>query len=307
MPATFATDLVTFYDPRFWGLLTPAELEQWTIEHPARFWETVLNSLTASGFQGMEVTFGSGSIESALRAFGTAEAFRAELHDRALSVTSAFMAGVDAPDWLTADTGTIVADAVRRATFLAEVGGSVLVTGLPLRRTFGERPPFFVDLGYMTRMAHIAHAVGEAVSRHGVRLAFHPESNSTFWYERDIDLFLSLTDPEYVWFCPDSCHIALGGGDPVAVARRHQSRIALAHWKDAKRPVGAPLVIDDTIWDQMPAYMTELGTGIVDWQGWAEVMAGTPSRDTVLIELDAAQDPVAALVAGKALVEEVQR
>ena len=68
----------------------------------------------------------------------------------------------------------------------------------------------------MARMADIAHVVGEAVSRHGVKLAFHTESHSTLWYERDIDLFMALTDPRYVWLCPDSCHIALGGGDPVA-------------------------------------------------------------------------------------------
>lgn len=305
MPTTFATDIVTFYNPLFWGLSSPAELEQWTIENPTRFWGGVLDAMNVAGFQGLELTFGPGSIESALRAFGTAAAFRAELSARALSVTGAFMASVDAPDWRTADTSTIVADAVRRASFLAEAGGTVLVTGLPLRRTFGERPPLFVDLAYMTRMAEIAHAVGEAVSRHGVALAVHPESNSTFWYERDIDLFLSLTDPEYVRFCPDSCHIALGGGDPVAIARRHRSRIALAHWKDAKRPIGEPLVIDDTIWDRMPAYMTELGTGIVDWQGWADALAATPGRDTVLIELDAAEDPISALTAGKRLAEKV--
>jgi inosose dehydratase len=150
-------------------------------------------------------------------------------------------------------------------------------------------------------MADIAHAVGDAVARLGVRLAFHTESNSTLWYERDIDLFMMLTDPRHVWLCPDSCHIALGGGDPVAVARRHAQRIALAHWKDAVGPIDRELTIDDTVFAQQQPYMTELGTGIVDWPGWADAMSRTPGAGTVLVELDEAPDPVAALRAGVAV------
>jgi len=152
-------------------------------------------------------------------------------------------------------------------------------------------------------MADIAHVVGEAVSRYGMKLAFHTESNSTLWYERDIDLFMALTDPRYVWLCPDSCHIALGGGDPVAVARRHSQRIALAHWKDAVKPIDVELTIDETVFAQQQPYMTELGTGIVDWRAWADAMSRTPGADIVLVELDEAADPVAALRAGKAVVE----
>src|SRR6185295_10834034 len=132
-----------------------------------------------------------------------------------------------------ADMGAIVADAERRASFLAEVGADILVTGLPMRKTMGQRPPVFVDAKFMEQMAGIAHAVGEAVGQQGIKLAIHTESNSSLWYERDIDLFMGFTDPRYVWLCPDSCHITLGGGDPVAVARRHSQRIALAQWKDA--------------------------------------------------------------------------
>ena len=49
--------------------------------------------------------------------------------------------------------------------------------------------------------------------------------------------------------------------------------------------------------------MTELGTGIVDWEGWADAMSRTPGAGTVLIELDEAADPVAALRAGKAVAK----
>ncbi|MEO8686565.1 MAG: xylose isomerase, partial [Devosia sp.] len=117
------------------------------------------------------------------------------------------------------------------------------------------------------------------------------------------DLFMSFTDPRYVWLCPDSCHIALGGGDPVRAARRHDQRIILAHWKDAVGPIDENLVIDATIYDQQQRFMADFGQGVVDWNGWSQAMLGTPGRDIALIELDAAIDPTAALKAGKLMVE----
>lgn len=306
MTPRFATDVVTFYHPDFWDLPSADAVRAWALAHPERFWARVMDALDEAGVTGLELTFAPGDIESALRAFGSAQGFRRELVSRGLAVVSAFVAGEDSPDWRDADNlPSIVADAERRAAFLVDVGAELLVAGLPMRTTFGTRPPLFVDAPYMTRMADIAHAVGEAVSRQGVRLAFHTESNSTLWYERDIDLFMAFTDPRYVWLCPDSCHIALGGGDPVAVARRHAQRVALAHWKDAVRPIDVDLTIDETVFAQQQPYMAELGSGIVDWKGWADVMSRTPGADTVLIELDEAADPVAALLAGRAVASSV--
>ena len=300
----FATDIITFYHPHFWGLDCADALRDWARDHPRPFWERVMEALAEAEVTGLELTFAPGDIDSALRAFGSAASFRRELAARGLAVVSAFVAGSDAPDWRhSGNLPAIVADAERRAAFLAEAGAELLVAGLPMRTTFGTRPPFFVDAGYMTRMADIAHVVGEAVSRYGVKLAFHTESNSTLWYERDIDLFMTLTDPRYVWLCPDSCHIALSGGDPVAVARRHSQRIALAHWKDAVKPIDVELTIDETVFTQQQPYMTELGTGIVDWRAWADAMSRTPGADIILVELDEAADPIAALRAGRAVAE----
>jgi sugar phosphate isomerase/epimerase len=302
MAPVLATDMITFYHPRFWGVQSFEEFQAWVSRSPDKFWQTVMQTLVETGITGIELTFGPASIENAVKAFGSGPAFKQALDQAGLKIVSAFIA--DAPSWsISADQAAIVADAERRAAFLGEVGASILVTGLPMRKTFGERPPFFIDASYMGRMADIAHAVGEAVSRHGVKLAIHTESNSSLWYERDIDLFMSFTDPRYVWLCPDSCHIALGGGDPVGVARRHAQRILLAHWKDAVGPIDADLVIDATIYDQQQRFMADFGKGIVDWNGWSQAMLGTPGRDIALIELDAAIDPTAALEAGRLVVE----
>jgi sugar phosphate isomerase/epimerase len=304
MPARFATDIITFYHPKFWALDRWEELEDLVSKHPDRFWASVMDILEQTGVPGIELTFGPGSIENVLRAFGSEAAFKRELDRRGLSVVSSFIA--DAPSWTApGDLSAIIADAERRAAFLVEVGADILVTGLPMRRTLGERPALFVDAAYMMQMAEIAHRVGEAVSKLGVKLALHTESNSTLWLERDIDLFMSFTDPRYVWLCPDSCHIALGGGNPVGVARRHSQRIALAHWKDATGMMPMDFIIDQTIYAQQQRFMVELGTGVVDWNGWSEAMRKTPGKDLILIELDAAQDPVRALEAGRAVINSV--
>ncbi|GLQ53235.1 sugar phosphate isomerase/epimerase family protein [Devosia nitrariae] len=305
MAFTVATDIITFYHPAFWGLKNFDEVQAWVAAHPRQFWDKVLRALGEAGVTGLELTFGPGSIESALEAFGTAAAFKTALDAEGITVVSAFVA--DGPKWDgPADTAAIVADAQRRADFLGELNAGILVAGLPMRKTFGEQPPVFVDGRYMERMADIAHAVGEAVSRQGIKLVLHTESNSTLWYERDIDLFMALTDPRYVWLCPDSCHIALGGGDPVKVAQRHSQRTALAHWKDALGPIDRHLVIDSTIYDQQQRYMADFGKGIVDWAGWSAAMDRTPGRDIALIELDMAADPIAALTEGGAVVSRYQ-
>ncbi|HWJ72826.1 MAG TPA: sugar phosphate isomerase/epimerase [Kaistia sp.] len=302
MTALFATDMITFYHPGFWGLGTMEELEAFASAKPDAFWDKVMITLSEAGVTGIELTFGPASIDNVLKGFGSAKAFRSALESRGLAVVSAFMA--DAPSWTeNADLSAIIADAERRAAFVAEAGGSILVTGLPMRRTVGVKPPLFIDAAFMSHAAGIAHAIGEAVAAEGIKLAVHTESNSALWYERDIDLFMAFTDPRYVGLCPDSCHITLGGGDPVRVAERYNQRIILAHWKDAVGPITENLVIDATIFTQQQRFMVDFGAGVVDWNGWSEAMLATPGSKTVLLELDAAQDPVAALGAGRAVVE----
>lgn len=305
MTTLVATDIVTFYHNGFWGLAPDDNLAAWVEGNVEKFWEKVLGVLVETGVTGIELTFAPGNIENVIRGFGSARAFRAELEARGLKVVSAFMA--DAPAWSAdAEIGAIVADAERRAAFIVEAGGNLLVTGLPMRRTFGTKPALVVDAQFMGQMADIAHAIGEAVAQQGVGLAIHTESNSALWYERDIDLFMGFTDPRYVGLCPDSCHITLGGGDPVRVAERYNQRISLAHWKDAIRPIDVNMVIDHTIYAQQQRYMADFGAGIVDWTGWSAAMLKTPGKDIVLLELDAAADPAAALRSGRAVLGKVR-
>lgn len=55
-------------------------------------------------------------------------------------------------------------------------------------------------------------------------------------YPRVLDEMRALgsagTDPDAIGLCLDTGHIAYGGGDPVAIARRHAARIEHVHAKD---------------------------------------------------------------------------
>jgi hypothetical protein len=138
----FATDVVTFYHPDFWGLESADAVRDWALANPERLLGRVMDALAEAGVTGIELTFAPGDIESALRAFGSAPGFRRELVARGLSVVSAFVAGSDSPDWRDADNlPAIVADAERRAAFLADVGAELLVAGCPCARRSGPGRP----------------------------------------------------------------------------------------------------------------------------------------------------------------------
>jgi len=287
----FGVDLITFFHPGFWGVGTEEDIQRIGRTDPERIWATVLDALVAAGVSAVEVTFAPADVETAIRAFGSVAAFRAELTRRGLRLVSGFW---QPADW-DAPAGQLADEAATHAALLADAGATALVLGLPMRATTGAMPPRFVDLWAADQLADRLHHIGAATRQHGVVTALHTEAHSVFCQPRDIDLLLMLTDPNYVWFCPDSAHITLSGGDPVAVATRHRERIAIAHWKDAAGPMRTDVVIDASIHERHREFMRPLGAGTVDWAAWAELMSSTRGGDLALLELDACADPVAEL------------
>jgi len=298
----YGVDLITFYDPAYWGVDTFEDIEAIRRRDPARIWEGIFDGLEQAGVELMETTFGPGSRESALQAFGSASAFRDAAAARGLGLTSVFHLGLD---WVSGQRSIdeIVADAVTDARFAAEAGGDTLVVGPPMRTSWADPDRTFVDLAFAQQFADVAHRVGAATLELGVKTAIHTEAHSTFCTPRDIDLILGALDPYYVFFCPDTAHITLAGGDPVEVVARHSERVATAHWKDATGPQTPYLPIDEHVHLSHREHMATLGTGVVDWDAFADVYERTAVRDVRLLELDAVPDPVSAMVAGRTFLE----
>ncbi|WP_431031088.1 sugar phosphate isomerase/epimerase family protein [Plantibacter sp. RU18] len=258
---------------------------------PKRIWNHIFDALNEAGVSHLELTFPPADWQSAIDAFGSAAAFKRELDSRALALTGGFIL---AEDWGHGTTSAqAVADALAYTDFLSETGGDVLVAGPPMRRSRHAQPPLFIDLEFLQRFADVAHAVGDQTLRRGVKLALHTEAHSSFSTRRDIDLLLSLTDPEYVFFCPDTAHIVLAGGDPVQIVADHLERVAIAHWKDATGPMPAGIEINgESIHEAHREYMCSLGDGVVDWDAWADLYTSSPAASIRLLELDAVPDPI---------------
>src|SRR5262245_40715633 len=90
----FATDLVTFYDPSFWGMSGGMDALRSLFDggswNELRFWEHILDSAREAGLDGIEITFAPGDWHSAKRAYGSAGGFAAALGQRGLEVCSGY-------------------------------------------------------------------------------------------------------------------------------------------------------------------------------------------------------------------------
>lgn len=298
----YGVDLITFYDPGFWGVDSYDDIVSLRHRDPKRIWGEIFDALNEAGIELIETTFPPGDRQSALDAFGSAEGFRDAAAAQGIALKSVFHLGLD---WLddTRSIERIVADAVADAEFARAAGGDTLVVGPPMRRTWNDAEPRFVGIELAHRFAEVAHRVGAATLELGVRTAIHTEAHSIFCAPSDIDLLLGATDPNYVFFCPDTAHITLAGGDPVQVVGRHLERAVIAHWKDATGPQSPYLPIDESVHLAHREHMTALGTGIVDWDAWIELWSRSSAADVRLLELDATPNPVAEMIAGREYLE----
>ena len=298
----FSTDLVTFYDPQFWGLSggmsalhTMFTSGGW---EPLRFWEQILTASKTAGLDGLEITFGPGDWYSAQRAYGSAAGFAAALQAHELELCSGYFstripgteryANFDDP----ADHTQILEMAEGYAEFLQTCGSDVLVVSLPLRASRDAKPPVFVDLKRAELMADLLNRMGYVALQHGVKVAVHPEAFSMFRNSRDVDLFMLLTDPTYVFLCPDTAQFTVAGSDPLAIVERHRDRLAITHWKDAVGPAPADVPIDETIYERQIQWFAAVGSGVVDWPAWMRLLRDLHYTGWAVLELDAAPDPI---------------
>ena len=134
-------------------------------------------------------------------------------------------------------------------------------------------------------------------------LALHPEAFTVFRDSRDADLFMLLTDPNYVTLCPNTAQFTVAGSDPLDIVRRHRDRVVLTHWKDAVGPAPEGVTIDDNIFQTQIQWFAPVGQGVVDWPGWARLLRDLRYTGWAVFELDGAVDPVADLTAIRTYVE----
>lgn len=309
----FGTDLVTFYAPSFWGgtggldeIMDSMSGRGWD---PLRFWERILDGSREAGLDGIEITFPPGDWHNALEAYGSAEGFASALRDRGLELASGFFGtslpkqGRDVDFADRADHDLILDMTAGYGEFLKACGAEVMVVALPLRKSRDAEPPLFVDLKLAECITSLLNRMGATAMKYGVKVALHPESFSMFRNSRDVDLFMMLTDPTYVFLCPDTAQFTVAGSDPIRIVERHTDRVVITHWKDAVGPAPADVPIDGTIYARQIQWFAPVGEGVVDWPAWMRLLRDMRYQGWALFELDTAPDPVGELKKTKQYVE----
>jgi len=181
------------------------------------------------------------------------------------------------------------------AEFLSACGAEAMIVSLPLRKSRDAEPPLFVNLSVAECIADLLNRMGATALKRGVKVALHPESFSMFRNSRDVDLFMMLTDPTYVFLCPDTAQFTVAGSDPLAIVQRHKDRVVISHWKDAVGPAPSNVPIDDTIYARQVQWFAPVGQGVVDWPAWMRLLRDMRYQGWALFELDATPDPIGEL------------
>lgn len=288
----FALDLITLYDPGFWGV---ADRDGIRALEPRAVWDQMLDAIQSLEITGVEVTFPPGDIETAHLAYGGGQGLLDALGQRNLRVVSGYFDGLDL---LTSPHDSeacdeVIAAAGEYAAGIGGAGGEIVIGGMPSLDSTVDRGGKFVDLEYIKALADLVNNVGLAVAERGLKYGLHPEFGSVFCRRREIDLFMLLTDPEYVGFCPDTAHITLAGGDPVAITEHHRDRLLLTHWKDADGLFEGPLPEGEARHSAIAPKFKQVGEGAVDWNSWQLMLDRIGYDGWAVLELDGSADPLA--------------
>jgi inosose dehydratase len=138
-------------------------------------------------------------------------------------------------------------------------------------------------------------SVARATLEYGVRSCFHNHVGSFVETRAELERLLELADPDALFLGPDTGHMAWAGDDPVSFFRDHRDRILTAHIKDIGREALEEGRRRD--WDygtySSSGIFTELGDGVVDWDGLFGVLREGGFAGWLIVETDVTRLPTA--------------
>jgi inosose dehydratase len=213
--------------------------------------EQALRDIAAVGYAGVEM-FDGNVADYADRP----DDLRALLAETGLSLVSVYSGA----NFVYADILPDEMWRLRRAAGLAAAfGAAQFVVGGGARRAAGTTDADYDALGRaLDRVVDIA-------DESGLTASYHPHLSTIVESPGEIDKLMSRSR---IGFCPDTAHLAAGGGDPAALIRRYSDRIAHVHLKDLRREPFAflPLGQGELKFDGILAALHEAG-----YDGWLVV------------------------------------
>jgi len=182
---------------------------------------------------------------------------------------------------------------------LAENGCKVMVYGEVADAIQGERStplykrPRFRDDDAFKRYGDRLTAFGRHLLGQGVRLAYHHHMGAYVEAPDDIDRLMGATGDD-VGLLFDSGHAYFGGGDPVAILRKHIDRVCHVHCKDVR-----PAIVRharNRQWSFLDAVLngvfTVPGDGAIDFASIVDTLRNHGYRGWLVVEAE--QDPALA-------------
>lgn len=152
---------------------------------------------------------------------------------------------------------------IRRAAELAQqFGASRLVVGGGARRAAGT-----TDDDYK-RLAEGLDLVVDIAESHGLLASYHPHLTTIVESPEEVARVLDMSS---IGFCPDTGHLAAGGGDPAALIRAYPDRLRYVHLKD---------------WRPDPFEWQPLGRGVLDFRDIITAVSETGYDSWLMVELD---------------------
>ncbi|WP_298455929.1 sugar phosphate isomerase/epimerase [uncultured Cellulomonas sp.] len=146
---------------------------------------------------------------------------------------------------------------LRRACELArQFGASRLVVGGGARRAEGTPDEDYDRLGAaLDRVCDLA-------AEHGLEASYHPHLSTIVESPAELERLMAVTR---IGFCPDTAHLAAGGGDPATLIRRYPERLAHVHLKDIDLATGTFLPLGQGDLDLDDVVRAVVETGYDSW------------------------------------------
>ena len=181
---------------------------------------------------------------------------------------------------------------------LAESGAKVMVYGEVADAIQGRPQPLYKRPRFVTAQQWQAYAdkmtaFARYTLAHGVRLSYHHHMGAYVESPDDVDQLMALTGPE-LGLLFDSGHMTFGGGDAVAVLRKHISRVSHVHCKDV-RPAVTRLARNGN-WTFLQSVMNGAfsvpGDGCIDFAALLQLLYEHGYEGWLVVEAE--QDPAVA-------------
>jgi inosose dehydratase len=116
---------------------------------------------------------------------------------------------------------------------LAAAGASTVVLAAATGQAGYDERPTLDEGGWATLLANLDRLAASARAR-GITATLHPHVGTMVESGEEVQRVVAGSA---ISLCLDTGHLLIGGGDPVAIARRHPERIAHVHLKDVRESV----------------------------------------------------------------------